>query len=307
MPAAVALAARSALSSKYSASASGEAPPRLIRSHPCSLPPACGSRGTANALKRIESTQIKRKMSTASPARGWITCTSTCTCVATHHCCCCTHAIVLFCCCLLILIQYLLLLPPRRFRFLLLQSTLSSGSTTTSRTVDGRPRQVRSSGPHASPTRAARGGALTRRPQPERRRRRVRPAGRRGSADRRRRPVAPPNHPTTHLRLTPPSPTPPYPCTLLMRNHRPHVHPPSQAWRACCGGWRSGVRPARQPPRPWTRQLRPSQRRTAPPAVSSRRRVAAAAAAAAAAATTTARALGGSAPASTSSRSRRAP
>ena len=94
--------------------------------------------------------------------------------------------------------------------------------------------------------------------------------------------MAPPNHPTTHLRLTPPSPTPPYPCTLLMRNHRPHVHPPSQAWRACCGGWRSGVRPARQPPRPWTRQLRPSQRRTAPPAVSSRRRVAAAAAAAAA-------------------------
>ena len=84
MPAAVALAARSALSSKYSASASGEAPPRLIRSHPCSLPPACGSRGTANALKRIESTQIKRKMSTASPARGWITCTSTCT-VATHQ------------------------------------------------------------------------------------------------------------------------------------------------------------------------------------------------------------------------------
>ena len=85
MPAAVALAARSALSSKYSASASGEAPPRLIRSHLCSLPPACGSRGTAKALKRIvESTQIKRKMSTASPARGWITCTSTCT-VATHQ------------------------------------------------------------------------------------------------------------------------------------------------------------------------------------------------------------------------------
>ena len=70
-----------------------------IRSH-CRRLAAAGA-----PLKRIESTQIKRKMSTASPARGWITCTSTCTCVATHHCCCCTHAIVLFCCCLLI--QYL--------------------------------------------------------------------------------------------------------------------------------------------------------------------------------------------------------
>ena len=124
-----------------------------------------------------------------------------------------------------------------------------------------------------------------------------------------------PSHPTPP-HPTPPHPTPsqptlPTPCTLSTPPCPCTLPTPlSQAWRACCEVWGSGVQPAHLPQRHWTRQLRqlwqPRQHRAAPPpAVSSHRRAAAAAAAAAAAETAAAAArdLGGSAPASTSNRS----